>query len=281
MALLPERQGALLREWVGEWELVADHSWPLQDTTVLHVRSAGGDHIVKASETSHHIGREVAAHQQVLGRLATPTPRLEHASVEEGILVTRYLPGNLVHGTPAEHEPHVYHQAGAILKGLQQPGRTSTDDVDEIIARVRETLDHAGGFVPGHQLEALRRRVAKQRSLPVRLHFTHGDYQPRNWLLHEGAVSVIDFGRALQRSWVSDLVRLQNQQFRGRPDIEHAFMDGLGRTLTETDARVLALETIQEGIGTVVWAHSIGDAAFEQHGRGMITSFLETDEIRA
>ena len=38
-------------------------------------------------------------------------------------------------------------------------------------------------------------------------------------------MSLIDFGRGAQRPWVSDLVRLRNQQFVGHP--EH------GRTMIE------------------------------------------------
>jgi aminoglycoside phosphotransferase (APT) family kinase protein len=168
----------------------------------------------------------------------------------------------------------VYRQAGGILGGLQRPGDVSADYFGEIVGATRERMEHAAGLVPEHELAALRRRVDAFRPFPVRLHFTHGDYQPRNWLYHHGKVSVIDFGRATQRSWVSDLVRLRNQQFHGRPDRERAFMDGMGRGFTEADAVILELETLHESIGTVVWAHSIADPVFEAHGRTMIRRML-------
>jgi len=278
MASLSARQNALVRAWLGDWELIADHSWPLQDTTVIHVRNADGDHIVKASMTSHHIGRELRAHKQFLNRLPIPTPRLEYGSAAAGILVTRYLPGELVLGTPAERLPDVYQQAGAILRDLQYPGAISNDYLDEVVARARETLELAHDLLPEPQLAALVQRVDRFRPRPVRLYFTHGDYQPRNWLYHEGKVSVIDFGRALQRSWVSDLVRLQHQQFLGRPDLEHAFLDGMKRRLTETDLAVLAMETLQASVGTIVWAHGTNDGAFEQHGRDMVARILDQAE---
>ena len=112
---------------------------------------------------------------------------------------------------------------------------------------------------------------------PVRLHFTHGDYQPRNWLVHEGRIAVIDFGRGAQRSWVSDLVRLRSKDFHQRPDLEAAFMRGTGRELTADDRAVLELETMREAVGTVVWSHGIGDDDFEEHGRVMIRRLLEED----
>ncbi|ABG98884.1 hypothetical protein RHA1_ro07120 [Rhodococcus jostii RHA1] len=63
---LTDAQSALLDRWFGQWQVLADHSWPLQDTTVLRVRKADNDFIVKASRSSHHIGREIAAHQVFL-----------------------------------------------------------------------------------------------------------------------------------------------------------------------------------------------------------------------
>jgi len=112
---------------------------------------------------------------------------------------------------------------------------------------------------------------------PVRLHFTHGDYQPRNWLVHEGRIAVIDFGRGAQRSWVSDLVRLRSKDFHGRPELESAFMRGTGRELDGSALAALELETIREAIGTVVWSRGIGDNDFEQHGRVMVRRLLEGD----
>jgi aminoglycoside phosphotransferase len=275
MASISARQGALLHAWLGDWELVADHSWPLQDTTVIHVRNADGDHIVKASTTSHHIERELRAHEQFLNRLQLPTPQLEYGSADAGLLVTRYLPGGLVLGTPAEHRADVYQQAGAILRHLQCPGAISMSYLEELVTRARATVELARGLLPAPQLAALAKRLDEFRPRPVRLYFTHGDYQPRNWLYHEGKVSVIDFGRALQRSWVSDLVRLQHQQFVGHPDLESAFLDGMDRRLTEHDLAVLEMETVQASVGTIVWAHRIHDGVFERQGREMVARILD------
>lgn len=100
------------------------------------------------------------------------------------------------------------------------------------------------------------------------------DYQPRNWLIHNGTVRVIDFGRADARPWVSDLVRLKNQQWLGRPDLEEAFMAGYGQPLTNTDMKVFTAESILQAVGTVVWAHDIGDGDFEQVGRTMLVNAL-------
>ena len=265
---------ALLDSWFASWEALADHSWPLQDTTVLRVRADGGDFIVKASRTSHHIDREIAAHRSFLSSSTAAVPRLVHADVEAKILVATYLPGELVEGTAAEWITSTYRKAGQVLDALLVPGEVSPDYVGNLRDRGLRSITDAGGLVTAGHLDELRKRLTNIASRPVRLSFTHGDYHPRNWLLHDGDLAVIDFGRADQRHWTSDLVRLQAQQFAARPDLAAAFTTALGREIGEGDLEILDLEWMYQAITTVVWAHGIGDGPFEEHGRRMIARIV-------
>ncbi|WP_041812249.1 aminoglycoside phosphotransferase family protein [Rhodococcus jostii] len=193
-----------------------------------------------------------------------------YADVGEKLLVTEYLPGELVEGSPADWDPATYLQAGQALAGLLLPGDVSAVYYANLIERTHGYIDRAEDLVSADQLEALRVRLAATAARPVRLSFTHGDHHPRNWLLHESELRVIDFGRADWRHWTSDLVRLQSQQFMGRPDLEEAFLAGLGRDLTASDVETLDLEWMHQAIATVVWAHNMGDAEFEEHCRWML-----------
>jgi tRNA A-37 threonylcarbamoyl transferase component Bud32 len=269
-------QRSRLDEWLGQWEVLADHSWPLQDTTVLHVRSASGDHIVKVRD---QVGQEIDACLRAQALLADRAPRLEHHDAQAGILVTSYLPGELVEGTRAESDPDVYRQAGELLARLQAPAGVSDTYAEKALARVTRRIAEAEGLVPEPQLAALREQAGRFAPRPVRLHFTHGDYQPRNWVIEDGRVAVIDFERGQDRPWVSDLVRLQNQQFTMHPERERAFMAGLGRPVQGEAAELLAIESLRQSLGTVVWAHETGNWAFEEHGRAMITRFLQQSAL--
>jgi hypothetical protein len=274
---LTDRQRALLGEWLGAWETIADHTWQLQDTAVLRVRNAGGDHIVKA-RSPEGIAAEINAHLTVLSTLSIPAPRLEHHRADAGLLVTAYLPGDIVEGTAAEWAPDTYRQAGALLSVMQVPGELSAGYFGATTDLVGRRLADATGLVPAAQLAELARRVGRLRECPVRMYFTHGDYQPRNWLTHAGEVRLIDFGRGGQRPWVSDLVRLRNQQFVGHPELEDAFFAGLGLPLSaigEADAAALTLESVRQAVSTVVWASKTGDADFAGRGRVMISRFLD------
>ncbi len=257
--------------------MVQDHSWPLQDTTVLQVAARDGlEFIVKASTTSHHIRREIAAYSRGLHGLDGRVPTLRHAAPEAGLLVTVYLPGTLVAGTPAEFDPATYRAAGALLSMLHRPAGTSRSYVRAMTARTSALLDRAQGLLLEGTQRGAKDALASLEPGPAELVTTHGDYQPRNWLDDHGLVKVIDFGRAELRPWVHDLVRLSHQQLLARPELAEAFYEGLGRVITTGQEQQLwTLENLNQAVGTVVWAHRVGDPEFERQGVEMVARVLE------
>lgn len=254
----------------------ADLSWGLVSTTVLDVLAADGTRcIVKAAgPADHHLGREITAHRQWLSPWTSRglAPSLLHHDRAARLLVTRYLPGVLVQGHPAEHEADTYVQAGALLAGLH----AQTATLDEGFEQAQNARSLAWLAAP-HRIEAatvarLRELIASWPTPPGRLVPTHGDWQPRNWLIDGETVRVIDFGRAALRPAMTDLARLAAQQFRGRPDLEQAFLAGYGTDPREPDA--WARVRLREAIGTAVWAHQVGNDAFEAQGMRMLTEAL-------
>lgn len=274
---LTTRQRDLLNQWLGPFELIADHSWPLQDTTVLQIRTVssgtGEDFIVKASSTSHHIAREIQAHLSGAVSLPGRIPTMRFSSVEDGMLVADFIPGTLVQGTPAEFDAETYRQAGQLLAVLQHPCGESSEYFPALKAKTLDILARSVDLLSAHDLAQLNLEIEGLRPGTVSLTFTHGDYQPRNWLLDDEHINIIDFGRADSRHWTSDLVRLHHQQFLGRPDLEAAFYAGYGRGVDAAETDIWRLENLNQAIGTVLWAHQIADADFEQQGRDMVERF--------
>lgn len=274
-AEITEEQRSLLTTWLGTYTVVKDHSWPLQDTHVLRVRTSVGENcIIKASATSHHIRREIAAHTTGFIGLTGRVPTLKYASIEAGLLVTEYLPGTLIEGTAAERHAETYRQAGMLLGKLHRPAGTSYEYADLLLRRTRSQIGHAHGLVQERNLDLLAGVLDNVKPGPVQMVTTHGDYQPRNWLEEDGQVKIIDFGRADARPWVHDLIRLSHQQFVKRPDLEEAFYSGLGKKVEAPDADIFQLENLNQAISTVVWAHQIGDEAFERSGVEMVDRIL-------
>jgi aminoglycoside phosphotransferase (APT) family kinase protein len=272
-APLTDAQRGLLDEWLGPWQLVEDMSWQLQGITVLRLRTAAGEVVAKASGTGHHIMREIRAYRQMAAPLAGRTPELLHADAAEGILVATYLPGRLVEGGPGERDPELFRQAGQLLALLHRPRQRNNGYDGAVLHKIEDFAARAAGLVPAAELAAVRQLASAHRPAPRLLYATHGDYQPRNWLVHGGRLAVIDYGRAGYRPWVTDLVRLEHSWFDGDGGLRDAFYAGYGR-LPEEEPDAWLLDNLLQSLGTVVWAHDVGDAAFEAEGRRMVARVL-------
>jgi aminoglycoside/choline kinase family phosphotransferase len=258
---------------------VKDHSWGLVETTVLEVTHAGARYMVKAGgERDHHIAREIHAHLHWLepwtrtGR----APALAHGDAAAKLLVTRYLPGRLVVGDEHAEVPSTYRQAGELLAMLH--GQPAVIDECYEQRENEKSLAWLDGphRIPAPTVDRLRAEIASWPTPAVAVVPTHGDWQPRNWLLHERAVSIIDFGRAALRPAWTDFARLTVQEFRRDPQLEAAFLDGYG-----ADPRAghgWHRTTVREAIGTAGWAYQVGAEAFEAQGHRMIAEALGVTE---
>lgn len=274
---LPPHQHGLLREWLPGAEVVHDHSWGLVDRHVLEVRHGRDHYVVKAGgPDDHHMDRELRAHREWLGPWVSRgrAPRLVHADDEARLLVTRYLPGVLVSGTAAADDPDTYRQAGALLALLHGQAEQLDADYERREAqKALAWLDREHRIAPEVERQ-LRDEVASwDTSVPTTLVPTHGDWQPRNWLLHDGQVSAIDLGRADLRPALSDLARLDAQDFRRDPALEAAFLEGYGGDPRTPEP--WRRQQVREAIGTAVWACLVGDERFEAQGHRMIAEVLE------
>lgn len=272
---LSERQRVLLAGWLPGAVVVRDHSWGLVERTVLEVEHDGATYVVKAGgPDDHHMRRELRAHREWLAPWTDlgRAPALLHGDDDALLVVTHHLAGHLVEGAREAEEPDVFRQAGALLALLHGQLAVPDDDYE-----TRENRKMIGWLDREHRIESdvegrLRAEIASWPTPGATLVPTHGDWQPRNWLVHEGTVSVIDFGRADLRPAYTDLARLAAQDFTRDPLLEAAFLAGYG-----TDPREPAAwhrQRVREAIGTAVWAFQVGDERFEEQGHRMIADAL-------
>lgn len=204
----------------------ADHAWPGMPTRVLEADVDGRRCIIKVFDPdNHHFERELQAHREFLAPLRAigAAPDLVH--VDEGArwLITSFLPGTLVQGSEAEWDGETYRQAGVLLAVLHgQAALRSSRYVDDVIERLGRLLADQHRIDPSVQ-KRVEESIGSIETVPAQLVPCHGDFQPRNWLINDGTVALIDFGRGAWRTRQPDLVRLEAQQFRGRSDLEAAF----------------------------------------------------------
>jgi hypothetical protein len=185
-------------------------------------------------ESNHHIARELDAHEKWLAPwVATGrAPRLVAGDRTAKILVTEFLAGELVLGSRAQECLDTFRQAGGSWQNF--------------------TLNR----------DMVTRRTRRTRT-------------PRccaSWLVHEGRISIIDFGRAAMRPALSDWLCLQARDFRYDPARERAFIEGYGADPREPSAWFR--ERMREAINTAVWGHMVGDQRFEAEGHAMIERVL-------
>ena len=254
-------------------------SWNLVDTVVLDVESGNGRVVVKAAGPGNrHIGREISAYLGFTGGLerAGRAAKLLQHDRDANILAIGYVEGTLVEGCAAEFAPDTYYQAGALSRAFHgQAERTDSDWDAAAVAKSIDWLDKPHRIKPDHAAR-LRTILLGHRPQPIAVVPTHGDWQPRNWLIGGGVVKIIDFGRFAWRPVVTDFTRLAAQQWRQDPRLEGAFFAGYGEDPRTPD--VWRMTAVHEAIGTAAWAYQIGDEAFENQGHRMIAEALELFE---
>lgn len=264
-----------MARWFPDARLLRDMSWNLVDTVVLDVDCGEGRVVVKAAGPGNrHIGREIDAYQGFTGVLerAGRAARLLRHDREANILIIRYLDGSLVEGSAAEFAPDTYRQAGALSRTLHDQARRVDSDWDA--AAVAKSLDWLTKphRIPGDQAARLQTILRRHRPQPATVVPTHGDWQPRNWLVCDGVVKVIDFGKFAWRPAMDDFGRLAAQQWRRDPRLEAAFFAGYGEDPRSPD--LWRMHAVHHAVGTAVWAHQVGDEPFEKQGHRMICEAL-------
>jgi hypothetical protein len=269
------QQRRRMSQWLPGAVVEKDLSWGLVETTVLQLTYAGSRLIVKAgAENDRHIEREIHAHLNWLDQWTSMgrASVLRHFDAEARLLVTSHLPGRLVLGTDHADDPDTYRQAGQLLALLHAQTAVTDDDYES-----RENRKSLAWLSGPHRIaadveEQLRVGIASWPTPAATLVPTHGDWQPRNWLIHEAAVSIIDLGRAAMRPAMSDFARLAAQDFRRVPALEAAFLQGYGSDPPEACA--WDRNRVREAIGTAAWAYRVGNETFEARGLRMIADAL-------
>ncbi|GAB3835306.1 hypothetical protein GCM10027610_032800 [Dactylosporangium cerinum] len=265
-------------QWLPSANVERNHSWGLVATTVLEITHAGSRFIVKAGGgDDHHIQRELHAHLNWLDPWTSRgrAPTLVYGSAAAKLIVTRYLPGELVLDSEHADEPSTYRQAGELLALLHGQTRVTDDDYERRENEKSLALLSQPHRIAAATVERLKAEIPAWPTPASALVPTHGDWQPRNWLIRDDVVSVIDFGRAAMRPAFTDFARLDVQDFRRDPKLDTAFLAGYGTDPRETAAWYR--NRVREAIATAVWAYRVGDEPFEAQGHRMIAEALSSD----
>lgn len=223
---------------------------------------------------------EVTAYRRWVPALAGRAPRLRASDDSLQTVILSAVPGR-VPSWPAERagdadtgrrsaEAAIQHGAGALLRTLHdgQPA-LAWDDFGSAKAEEFDQLRPvAAALLTPRELAAARAQVRELAGQPgPAMVPCHRDYTPRNWLVAEGAMYVVDFEWSRLDAWVSDLARLHLGIWATRPDLRAAFLSGYGRDLNDADDAILHGCAVLTAVWMLVKARESRQASFEEGSR--------------
>ena len=232
-----------------------------------HVRTAGGEAVVKRSTERIEVAREAAFYASLAPQLALRLPRLLH--VEEDAIVLEFVPGapgDCLVGCPPAWERAWIDAAAELHRtfaGRRPPEvRTLVLDPAAREARVRECMPDFRRWMavePDWEpwIDALDTRAAAATARLARLPATviHSDLHVENVLFTDTGPVLIDWQTV---AWGPGVIDLARQLCEGlSPD--HAHLDHYRTHLPVTDAQVAdALDALLAGMVCSRWFRQPG-----------------------
>lgn len=277
---LTELQHFFVQHALGLYDIVTDHSWGITDTVVLHVKNDLGEYIVKAfGPDNHHFERELLAYQSASPTLANQDRAsfLRAFDDESRVLIFDILPGEISENTPRHLCPELHAEAGRLLRMLHDV--RAHEDSNACQKEHQRALSWLDGDHPLSSAAARECQRVLQAFEPELITAvpTHGDYQPRNWLLApDGVLRIIDFGRFALRGRMEDFMFLEAKVWRKHRNLELAFMKGYGKDPRAGNEQGWFIARLRAAIGIAAWAHQVGLPDFSQLGVAWVNELLET-----
>lgn len=100
----------------------------------------------------------------------------------------------------------------------------------------------------------------------------HRDFQPRNWVISDDGLGVLDFEHAAPDHPLTDAVKVLDHIDADSP----AFRAFLGCELTSGQRAQLRDLRLLHGLATLAWGHRHDDAGFRELGRSVLASVRPT-----
>ncbi|MFD6892624.1 phosphotransferase [Streptomyces sp. NPDC059957] len=255
----------------------ASHDW--DRSRVWDVAGADGVHrYVKVSPSEKFFTRETRAYRHVVPALGhSRAPHLIDSRAQDLVLLLTTVPGAPAKtlGLSSGDWRAVHQQAGTLCARLHEAGELDRTDRVEAEASLGAAADgtekylaRAGDRLTEGEQQLVRDHAARLRRVgPVPVGYIHGDNQPRNWMVSEGGLALIDFERTRPAALVQDLVLLAVTQWIDHPDREKAFLSSYGRTLTDGERHALRCLAALDAVNCLAWGPDNNDEQVAARGR--------------
>ncbi len=265
---------------LGTCELLADCSWGHRMSSVLRIRDASDTiWFLKRHADRARYRAELTAYRKWLPALKDAAPRLRASDDSLQAIILSAAPGEAASWPAAEDsgpladrsaERDVQRQAGKILHRLHdaQPALPWPDFSAVKLEQFDRLKPAAAALLEPRPLDIAGGEIAALADIPAPAQVPcHHDYTPRNWLVHNGALYVIDFEWSGLDARVADLARLHLGVWASRPDLRDAFLDGYGQQPSPADQAILHGCAVLTAVWLLVKAHQTRQSSFEDASR--------------
>ena len=247
---------------------------------VLLVTEPGGRRwFVKQLERGYKWRREVAAYRSWAPRMGDRMPRLVASERERRLL----LLGDVCGTVPASGDPVAYRYAGQALAQLHA-AEVRPDGwaawCDWVRERVDRELHDLRGLGVDVDAGALRPVVAELTALsPQPIVASHGDFLPRNWVVREDRLAMIDFAEAGHHPRMVDVAKLHATTMWGRTDLFEQLVAGYGGRPDAEEVRLLELVRAVAALALLRRGAQRGVPAVAERGRAVLAAVLADQPV--
>lgn len=298
-----------LRTWcedhIGAFEFLSDHSreHPGLRAGALRLRARTGDFYLKIHRERAGWEQEAHGYERWAGAFGSCAPRLAGVRGEPPLAVlVSALPGRPLEeaALSAEQEIAVWRAAGRALAGLHAlpPGASFgpcrrdgspigmavTDAPLYMRAELEGWLARGlrGGWLDNAEQDFLRGALDLAAAFAgVRPTACHRDYCPANWLVNAASefCGVIDFEFAYWDAPSADFTRDATWRWMERPELQRAFFEGYGRSLSAAEERQLFYSRVVYAAGALAWGMENEYFGFAREGRAALARLARMEGI--
>jgi Ser/Thr protein kinase RdoA (MazF antagonist) len=235
-----------------------DWTWPAGKAAVREVRDGSGTTwFVKQHRGDEWYRPERDAYLRWAPSLGDRAPRLVANNDEHRFLLLSALRRD---GTDWRNDA-VRRDAGAVLRRLHDAEAFGSygDLAGDKPAELEVWARRGAGLLNRHELDVAFSAVRALEGLPAPERVPcHRDYTPRNWVLHNGLVYVVDFEEARLDAWMTDFGRLAVGWWRTEPHMMDAIFDGYGRNLTADETALMRSDFAVTATRLIVLGSELG-----------------------
>ena len=241
MSPLVDRRLQFLQTTLGPFETIRFCGWQHAESNVWRVSADEKRYFLKQHKQLRKFQQEVYAYRMWTPQLAS-TPDLIATDRDLNALLLSAVPGELAQEVKLSEleEREVYRRAGAFLRRLHDLPFEDTDTLplaDALLMRSESWLKRAKGLLDDQTIQWASAQLGEAAQIVRERGWTrvpcHRDYTARNWLLDGDTLHVIDFEHAKPDLFLADFEKLRSLVWLHRSDLQDAFFEGYGRSLTD------------------------------------------------